>query len=101
MGKYDIPAALDYVLKNQANVTDSKAKDKKVFYIGHSMGTVMFWVAMHEHQAWMEKKIHMMYAMGPVATVKFVESPIANLAPYVKEMQVYIYIIIICPIQFN
>lgn len=40
MGKYDIPAAVDYVL----NTTGAK----DLYYIGHSMGTTMFWVAMNQ-----------------------------------------------------
>ena len=40
MGKFDIPAALDFIL----NVT----KAERISYIGHSMGTVMFWVAMNQ-----------------------------------------------------
>jgi hypothetical protein len=42
MGKYDLPAAFDYIL----NLTSSK----DLTYIGHSMGTVMFWVSMHQVQ---------------------------------------------------
>jgi len=40
MGKYDIPAAVDYILNN------TQAND--LYYIGHSMGTSMFWVAMNQ-----------------------------------------------------
>jgi hypothetical protein len=36
-------AALTYVREQ----TLSK---EKLFYIGHSMGTLMFWIAMNEHQ---------------------------------------------------
>merc|ERR1711884_498599 len=36
MGKYDIPTAVDYILK--------ETKAEKLYYIGHSMGTTMFWV---------------------------------------------------------
>ncbi len=40
MGKYDLPAAFDYIL----NLTASN----DLTYIGHSMGTVMFWVSMNQ-----------------------------------------------------
>lgn len=40
MGKFDIPAALIYI-SDVANVS-------KISYVGHSMGTVMFWVAMNQ-----------------------------------------------------
>jgi lysosomal acid lipase/cholesteryl ester hydrolase len=84
MGKYDIPAAIKYVLKTQP-----KGHSNKLYYIGHSMGTTMFWVAMNEHQHFMEKSIHMMVAMGPVAYVSNMESPIALLTPFLKEIEVY------------
>ena len=42
MGKFDIPAALNYI----TDVTNAS----KISYIGHSMGTVMFWVAMNQVQ---------------------------------------------------
>ena len=41
MGKYDIPAVLNYIL--------AKTGRDKLIYIGHSMGTTMFWVAMETH----------------------------------------------------
>jgi lysosomal acid lipase/cholesteryl ester hydrolase len=40
MGKYDIPANLDFII--------SVTKAEKISYVGHSMGTVMFWVAMNQ-----------------------------------------------------
>lgn len=82
MGKYDIPAALAYVLKNQP-----KDYSPKVFYIGHSMGTTMFWVAMNEHQKFMEDSVHMMVAMGPVAYVGNVESPITLFSPFLHQIE--------------
>ena len=81
MGAFDLPAALTYV----RGKTSSK---KKLFYIGHSMGTMIFWVAMNEHQALMEDSVELMVAMGPVATVKHIESPIRILAPVSKEVDV-------------
>ena len=81
MGAFDLPAALTYVRSK----TTSK---KKLFYIGHSMGTMMFWVAINEHQALMEDSVELMVAMGPVATVKHIESPVRILAPVSKEVNV-------------
>ena len=79
MGKYDIPAAVDYI----RNAT----KKNKITYIGHSMGTTMFWVALNENQG-LKDKIDLMIAMGPVAKVYHMISPIRLLAPYEKELEV-------------
>lgn len=83
MGKYDVPAALDYVLAYQKG-----GKRKTLSYIGHSMGTTMFWVAMNERQAFMEDRVDLMIALAPVAKVAHVKSPIRFLAPFTKELQV-------------
>ena len=75
MGKYDIPAAVDKVL--------AEAKAKKLFYVGHSMGTTMFWVAMNERgEDGFGSKIKLMIGLGPVATVAHMESPIHYLVQY-------------------
>ena len=81
MGAFDLPAALTYVRSK----TTSK---KKLFYIGHSMGTSMFWAAMNERQSLMEDAVELMVAMGPVATVQHIESPVRILAPVSKEVNV-------------
>ena len=51
MGKYDIPAVLNYILAKTGRV--------KLIYIGHSMGTTMFWVAMETHPE-LNQKIQLM-----------------------------------------
>ena len=79
MGKYDIPAAVDYVL-NRSNA-------EKLYYIGHSMGTTMFFVAMNENPG-LSEKIALMGGMGPVAKVKNMISPIKYLAPYIHDVEV-------------
>ena len=69
----------------------------QLFYIGHSMGTVMFWVAMNEHQSLLEDSVELMVAMGPVATVRHIESPVRILAPVSKEVDVRA--LIMCALQ--
>lgn len=51
MGRYDIPAELNYVL--------AKTSRDGLVYIGHSMGTTMFWVAM-ETRPELNDKIELM-----------------------------------------
>lgn len=79
-GQFDVPAAIDFVLL--------KTKTNKMVYIGHSMGTTMFWVAMNHHPEKFGQHIELMIAMGPVATVNHMKSPIRYIAPYVHEAKI-------------
>ena len=79
MGEYDIPAAIDLVL--------GETGSEKLYYIGHSMGTTMFWVALNEHPE-LKDKIALMIGMGPVAKVENMKSPLRFIAPYVHEADV-------------
>ncbi|XP_054287935.1 gastric triacylglycerol lipase-like [Macrosteles quadrilineatus] len=58
MGKFDLPAAVDYILK--------KTNKKTLSYIGFSMGTTMFWTFAHYWPDYMSK-IDCMIAMAPIA----------------------------------
>jgi pimeloyl-ACP methyl ester carboxylesterase len=80
MGKYDVPAAIAYVL----NATNAS----KLSYIGHSMGTTMFFVAMNEHQAWMKQRVDLMIGLAPVASVKNTTNPFWTFSPYANELEV-------------
>lgn len=57
MGKYDLPANLDFVLK-ATNVT-------KITYLGHSQGTTQFWIANMLYSDF-GSKIDKMVAFAPV-----------------------------------
>lgn len=57
MGVYDLPANLDYVL----NQTSSP----KIFYLGHSQGTMQFWIANMYHED-IGSKIEKFVAFAPV-----------------------------------
>ena len=79
MGKYDIPAAVDLILE--------ETNSEKLYYIGHSMGTTMFWVALNEHPM-LKEKLALMIGMGPVAKVKNMKSPLRLIAPFIHEAEV-------------
>jgi lysosomal acid lipase/cholesteryl ester hydrolase len=67
MGVYDLPAAIDYVLE--------ETSQPDLYYIGHSMGTSMFFVltsTLPEYNA----KVRLMTALAPIAYMAFVKSPI-------------------------
>lgn len=66
MGYYDLPAAIDYIL----NVT----KNEKLSYIGHSMGTSMFFVLGATRPEYM-RKVNAAVMMAPVAYIKDMPSP--------------------------
>lgn len=66
MGYYDIPAAIDYIL----NVT----KSGNLSYIGHSMGTTMYFVLGSTRPEYMSK-INAGIMMAPVAYIKDMPSP--------------------------
>jgi lysosomal acid lipase/cholesteryl ester hydrolase len=81
-GKYDIPAMIDHVI----NVT----QQEKIHYIGHSMGTTAFMVAMNLKPEY-AKKIKMANLMAPVAYLKNIVSPLFRfIARYVNHLEVSI-----------
>ena len=87
MGQYDIPAAIAYAQK-QHSKNFNAPKDQKLVYVGHSMGTTMFWVSFDANAEFMSQSVALMVGMGPVATVSHMYSPIRYLAPYTKDVQV-------------
>lgn len=48
-------------------------------------GTMMFWVLGNEKPQYISK-VSSMSALGPVAYVKHIESPIKHMAPYNREL---------------
>jgi pimeloyl-ACP methyl ester carboxylesterase len=76
---FDLPAMIDMVTEVTGH--------KEIFYIGHSMGTMVFW-QMSNVQPHYRDKIKAMFAMAPVARVDHMRSPIALLAPFVSEIKV-------------
>lgn len=78
MGLYDIPATLEYILRTTGR--------QKLIYIGHSMGTTMFWVAMETHPE-LNDKIELMVGLAPVASVSRMKSPIRIFTPFIHEFQ--------------
>ncbi|NXG51315.1 LICH hydrolase, partial [Psilopogon haemacephalus] len=73
MAKYDIPASVDFILK--------KTGQEQVFYVGHSQGTTMAFIAFSTLPQ-LAKKIKMFFALAPVATVKFATSPLVKLGVF-------------------
>lgn len=79
MGQFDIPAEIDYILEQTG--------EPKLYYLGHSMGTTRFWVAMSLYPEY-NKKIRSMYALSPVAYLGNMLSPLGLLAPFAVQEEV-------------
>ncbi|XP_050302224.1 lipase 1-like [Anthonomus grandis grandis] len=69
MGKYDLPAMVDYVLKH-SNVL-------KIPYVGFSEGATQFWVMMSERPQYNDK-ISMFTAWAPVTDMYMITQVIVN-----------------------
>ncbi|XP_028585517.2 gastric triacylglycerol lipase-like isoform X1 [Podarcis muralis] len=78
MAKYDLPASIDYVLQ--------KTGQKQLFYIGHSQGTTMAFIAFSTNPR-LAAKIKLYIALAPVATVKYAKTPLAKLS-LLHEVQI-------------
>jgi len=81
MGYYDIPACINYVLKETGA--------SKLVYIGHSMGTAIFWVAMITHPE-LNSKIDVMIALAPAASVANVKSLVKFTAPFINPIESFL-----------
>lgn len=78
MALYDFPAIVNYVL----NVTGMAS----LGYIGHSQGTMMGFAEFSVNKE-LASKVNVFIGLGPVATVKYIYSPIKYLAPIAKDTE--------------
>nr|CAD7204041.1 unnamed protein product [Timema douglasi] len=69
-GVYDLPAMIDYVL--------SRTGQSNLYYIGHSMGTTMFYV-MASMRPEYNAKIRAQFSLAPVAFMSNLKSPVIRL----------------------
>lgn len=83
MAIHDLPSMINYAL-NHTN-------QKDLFYIGHSQGTMIAFSELSLNQD-LAKKIKLFLALGPVAVVANIESPIkylSNLGSYPDHQLIY------------
>ncbi|XP_036427648.1 lysosomal acid lipase/cholesteryl ester hydrolase-like [Colossoma macropomum] len=71
MAKKDLPAVINFITKT--------TKQDKIFYVGHSQGTTIAFMAFSTMPE-LANKIKMFFALAPVATVAFTSSPITKLS---------------------
>lgn len=79
MGTKDLPASFSYI----GRVTDMP---KDIHYIGHSMGTTMFFV-FSSLLPEIAKDIKSMIALAPVAYMDHIKSPIKYLSPFSNDIE--------------
>ncbi|NXH90294.1 LICH hydrolase, partial [Edolisoma coerulescens] len=81
MAKYDLPAMISFI--------EQKTGQKQLYYIGHSQGTTIGFIAFSTMPQ-LARKIKMFLALAPVTTVIFSRSPFRKLAFFsdygLKEM---------------
>lgn len=84
IGYYDLPAMIDYVLK--------ETKVPKIQYIGFSQGTTVFWVLMSTRPEYNEK-VAAMQALAPVAYIGNIKSPLIKaIAPFTNSLEVSLWV---------
>ncbi|NXA48672.1 LICH hydrolase, partial [Nothocercus julius] len=71
MGKYDLPAALYFAM--------NKSGQKHIYYIGHSEGTTMGFIAFSTYQE-LAQRVKVFFALSPVATCTHSTSPLVKIA---------------------
>lgn len=76
MGTIDLPNTIDYILE--------KTGEPDLSYVGHSMGTAIFFVLCSERPEYQEK-IRSMAAMAPIAYLNHVKSPIMTFLSSVAD----------------
>ncbi|XP_026771606.2 gastric triacylglycerol lipase [Pangasianodon hypophthalmus] len=71
MAKKDLPAVINFITKTTGQ--------EQIFYVGHSQGTTIAFMAFSTMPE-LASKIKMFFALAPVATVAFTESPMGKLS---------------------
>lgn len=71
MGKYDLPAMIDFILKTTQN--------EKLTYIGHSQGTAQMFAAMTMNMQYYKQRINLFIALGPISNLANIDSGILKL----------------------
>lgn len=70
MGYYDVPAMVDLIL--------AESGANQLFYVGHSMGTTMFYVMCSTRPEY-NRKVRAMFSLAPVAFMD-------HFPPYIKQL---------------
>ncbi|XP_027262562.1 gastric triacylglycerol lipase isoform X3 [Cricetulus griseus] len=71
MAKYDLPATIDFIVQ--------KTGQEKLHYVGHSQGTTIGFIAFSTNPT-LANRIKTFYALAPVATLTYAQSPLKKLS---------------------
>jgi lysosomal acid lipase/cholesteryl ester hydrolase len=55
--------------------------------VGHSQGTLTFYIAMETNPD-LNEKVNLMFALAPITTVAHMRSPLRLIAPYADNLEV-------------
>lgn len=81
MGKYDIPAVINYIL--------NKTGENSLSYVGHSMGCAVLFIAMTYHPE-LNSKIDVMVALAPATANGNSQTSLRYQAPFVNQVLVLV-----------
>ena len=84
LGQYDLPASIDYVLKETGH--------EKVSYVGYSLGSAIFFVGANLKPD-LNDKIEVMIGLAPTSTVQRLDNAFKLVAPFSTPLRVYKIII--------
>lgn len=73
MANYDLPASINFIL--------NKTGQEQVYYVGHSQGTTIGFIAFSRIPE-LARKVKMFFALAPVASVEFSTSPLVKFAEF-------------------
>ncbi|XP_025066247.1 lysosomal acid lipase/cholesteryl ester hydrolase-like [Alligator sinensis] len=77
MGKYDLPAAVYFILE--------KTGQKQLYYVGHSEGTAIGFTAFSTNPE-LAQKIKVFFALGPVATITYATGPLIKVGTFPESL---------------
>lgn len=79
LGLYDLPASVDYILKETGQ--------KKVSYVGYSLGCAIYFVGANLRPD-LNDKIEVMIALAPTSTVQRLDNAFKLIAPLSNPLKV-------------
>ncbi|KAL0616104.1 Lipase member N, partial [Plecturocebus cupreus] len=77
MAKYDLSATINFIIE--------KTGQKQLYYVGHSQGTTIAFIAFSTNPE-LAKRIKVFFALAPVVTVKYTQSPMKKLTTLSRQV---------------
>ncbi|XP_062959325.1 lipase member J isoform X2 [Cynocephalus volans] len=77
MAKYDLPASIDFIVKQTGQ--------EEIFYVGHSQGTTIAFITFSTIPK-IAERIKIFFALAPVFSIKYSKSPLIKMAYKLKSV---------------